>query len=156
MTTPEPARPYVSVRFRLRWTECDPAGIAYYPRFFELMEVSAHVLSRELGITREDMLHPRLLGLTPVASQANFLAPALLEDDLEVRTRVTRIGTTSLGLRHEIVRLAPGPETVLVRAREERVYVGRDGTSAMRPRPLTPPMRTVLSHYLVEPESEEA
>jgi 4-hydroxybenzoyl-CoA thioesterase len=137
---------HIAVAVRVRWADCDPAGIVFYPRFFEWMDLAAHALTREMGVSARDMLPPSLLGLPVVAAEAEFLAPARLEDVLEVRTTVTRIGRTSIGIRHEIVRLGD-PPAVLVRGREERVHVSQDETGALRPRELTPQMRAVLAGY---------
>lgn len=145
-------QPHAAVRFRLRWTDCDPAGIAYYPRFFEMMEAASQALAHEAGISREDMLAPSLLGLTSVESGASFLSPAEFEDELEVRTSVTRLGRSSLGLRHEIWRVAPGAPKLLVQAQETRVHVQRDADRRLQPRPLTESMRAVLERYLVAEE----
>jgi 4-hydroxybenzoyl-CoA thioesterase len=139
---------YIAVRIRVRWGECDPAGIAFYPRFFEWMDTAAHALAREMGISREDMLPPTLLGLPLVSARAEFLAPALMEDTLEVRAWVTRVGRASLGLHHEIVRVGEDGEQLLARGQEERVHVSRDATGTMRPRVLAPEMRAVLARYL--------
>jgi 4-hydroxybenzoyl-CoA thioesterase len=136
---------YVAVKVEVRWGDCDPAGIAFYPRFFEWMDGVSHVLARELGISRDDMLPPRSLSLPLVAAHAEFVAPARLEDALEVRAWITRVGRTSFGIRHEIRRI--GDDQLLARGREERVLVGRDEGGAMRPRELTPEMRGALERY---------
>jgi 4-hydroxybenzoyl-CoA thioesterase len=138
---------YLSVRVQVSWGDCDPAGIVFYPRFYAWMDTVSHVLAREMGIGREDMLPPgsELLGFPVVATQAQYLSPARMDDLLEVRTRVARIGRSSLSLRHEIVRLEPdGSETPIARGREDRVFIvqGRDG---LRSRELTPHMREVLA-----------
>src|SRR4051794_28189504 len=103
MDDPEPR--YVAVRTCVRWGDCDPAGIAFYPRFFEWMDQASHVLARAMGVTRDDVLPPSLLGFPLVSARADFLAPARLDDQIEVRAWVTEVGRTSLGLRHEVVRL---------------------------------------------------
>ena len=137
---------YVAVRTQVRWGDCDPAGIAFYPRFFEWMDMGSHALERELGLTREDVLPPRALNFPLVAARAEFLAPARMEDIIEIRVWVTRIGRTSLSIRHEIVRLGED-ETVLARGSEDRVHIERDETGAMCPRELTPEMRAVLDRF---------
>jgi 4-hydroxybenzoyl-CoA thioesterase len=140
--------PHVAARVTVAWGDCDPAGIVFYPRFQAWMDTNSHVLARAMGITREDVLppNPRLVGLPLVAIQTQFLAPARMDDVLEVRTWVSRVGQSSLSLRHEIQRVDSEP-TLLVRGREERVYVGRDELGAMRPRALTPHMRAVLARF---------
>ena len=142
---------YIAVRLTVQWGDCDPAGIVFYPRFFEWMDRVSHALERELGITRDEMLPPGTAGFPLLSAQAEFLAPALMDDVLEVRGRVTRIGHTSLALSHEIVRVSPGSETLLARGREDRVYVQRAPGGKLKPRPLSDEMRDVLGRYVTVP-----
>jgi hypothetical protein len=54
-------------------------------------------------------------------------------------------------LRHEIVRIeADGAETLLVRGREDRVFISH-GPAGLRPRELTPPMRQALARFADSP-----
>ena len=138
------------MRVRVGWGDCDPAGIVFYPRFYAWMDTVSHVLAREMGLSREAMLPPGpdMLGFPVVGSQAEYLAPARMDDLLEVRTWVARVGRSSLSLRHEIVRLNPsGAEDVLVRGREERVFIGRAANGQMRSRELTAAMRETLARF---------
>jgi 4-hydroxybenzoyl-CoA thioesterase len=140
---------YLAVRVQVAWGDCDPAGIVFYPRFYAWMDSVSHVLAREMGIAREAMLPPRadLVGFPIVRAEAQFLAPARLDDTLEVRARVARIGRTSLGLRHEIVRIeADGSSTAVAYGQEERVFVGNTD-QGLQPRELSPAMRTVLARF---------
>jgi 4-hydroxybenzoyl-CoA thioesterase len=143
---------YVSVRVQVAWGDCDPAGIVFYPRFYAWMDMGSHVLARAMGIAREQTLppHPDLLGFPVVGTQAEFLAPARIDDVLEVRTRVARVGRSSLSLSHEVLRVEPsGAEELLARGREDRVFIGRDERGQMRSREITPHMREVLERYAV-------
>jgi 4-hydroxybenzoyl-CoA thioesterase len=139
------------VRVQVGWGDCDPAGIVFYPRFHAWMDAATHRLARELGVGRDAMILPgqELLGFPAVTSQAEFVAPALMDDQLEVRAWVTRVGRTSLGLRYEIVRLEPQPpgvETLIARGKEDRVFVAHDA-SGLKARTLTPWMRQVLARF---------
>ncbi len=137
---------WVSTRTTVRWGDCDPAGIAFYPHFFEWMDQVSHLLAREMGVSADDMLAPSSIGFPLVGAQAEFLAPARLDDELEIRAWVTGLGRSSLELRHEIVRLGDS-EVLLARGRETRVLVQRDGGGEMRARPLTARMRSTLERY---------
>jgi 4-hydroxybenzoyl-CoA thioesterase len=139
----------LSVRLQVGWGDCDPAGIVFYPRFYAWMDNVSHVLAREMGIPRESMLPPgsELLGLPVVATQAQFVTPALMDDVLEVRTWVTRVGRTSFSLRHEILRLeADGGETPVAQGREDRVLI-TNGPAGIQPRELTTHMREALARF---------
>jgi 4-hydroxybenzoyl-CoA thioesterase len=140
---------YLSVRVQVGWGDCDPAGIVFYPRFYAWMDTVSHVLAREMGIPRTAMLPPctDLLGFPVVGTQAEYLAPARMDDVLEVRTWVARVGRTSLSLRHEILRLeADGSETCIARGREDRVFVS-NGPDGLKSRELTVCMRQALSRF---------
>jgi 4-hydroxybenzoyl-CoA thioesterase len=139
----------LSVRVQVGWGDCDPAGIVFYPRFYAWMDNVSHVLAREMGIPRESMIPPGsdMLGFPVVGTQAQYLTPARMDDVLEVRTWVTRVGRSSLGLRHEIVRVeSNGGETLLVRGHEDRVFVAH-GSDGLQPRELTPRMRQALARF---------
>ena len=146
---------YLSVRIQVGWGDCDPAGIVFYPRFYAWMDTVSHVLAREMGIPRESMLPPsqELVGFPVVGTEGTFLAPARIDDVLEVRTRVARVGRSSLSLRHDIIRLeSDGGETPIASGREDRVFIV-NGPDGMHSRELTPHMRETLEHFM-DPESE--
>jgi 4-hydroxybenzoyl-CoA thioesterase len=148
---------YLSVRVHVGWGDCDPAGIVFYPRFYAWMDTVSHVLAREMGIPREAMLPPatgtELVGFPVVGTQAQYLTPARMDDLLEVRTWVARVGRSSLSLRHEIVRLEEdGSETAIATGREDRVFIS-NGTAGLKARELTPEMRQTLGRF-IDPLSE--
>lgn len=136
---------HLRVAVQAEWGDCDPAGVAFASRFYTWMDLSSHVLARDLGLSRQDMVPPTLMGFPLVSASAEFLKPVRLGDRLEVRSTVSRIGRTSFGMRHVILRLEGG-ETVM-RGSEERVFIGREA-GLMRPRPLSAEMRSVLERYL--------
>ena len=141
---------YLSVRVQVGWGDCDPAGIVFYPRFYAWMDMVSHVLAREMGIAREAMIPPgpEMLGFPVVGTQAQFLQPARMDDVLEIRTWVARVGRSSLSLRHEIVRINPhGGEDAVAHGREDRVFIGRDERGAMQSRELTAHMRQALARF---------
>ncbi|HEY0583963.1 MAG TPA: thioesterase family protein [Chloroflexota bacterium] len=151
-----PSGGYLSVRVQVGWGDCDPAGIVFYPRFYAWMDTVSHVLAREMGISREAMIPPGhdLVGFPVVGTQAQYVTPARMDDVLEVRTWVTRIGRSSLSLRHEIVRLEPAgsmpAETLVARGREDRVFIGHR-PHGLQSRELTPRMREALARF-ADPE----
>jgi 4-hydroxybenzoyl-CoA thioesterase len=141
---------YLAVRFQVGWGDCDPAGIVFYPRFYAWMDNGSHVLARAMGVPRESMIPPGrdMLGFPVVGTRAQYLTPARMDDVLEVRTWVSRIGRTSLSLRHEIVRIeADATETLVATGSEDRVFVAHE-PSGLQSRELTVPMRQALARYV--------
>lgn len=90
------------VTYPLRFAHCDPAGIAYYPRCFELCDAAIEDWTPAvLGDDRRTMHQTRGLGLPTVQIAASFAAPSRLGDLLEFSVALTRIGRSSIDLEVE-------------------------------------------------------
>jgi 4-hydroxybenzoyl-CoA thioesterase len=94
----------VSAPFRvslpLRFAHCDPAGIAYYPRLFELCDAAVEDWTAAvLPAPRRDMHEQLGLGLPSVDLRAEFVAPSRLGDLLSFAVAVERLGRSSIDLR---------------------------------------------------------
>lgn len=86
-------------RFPLRFAHCDPAGIIYYPRYFELSDAAVEDWTPAiLGVTRRAMHLDMGLGLPTVDLHAGFTAVSRLGDVLDVDISLTRIGRSSIDL----------------------------------------------------------
>lgn len=87
----------------LRFAHCDPAGIAYYPRYFELCDAAIEDWTAAvLGISRREMHVDRGLGLPTVTLTADFAVPSRLGDMLDFTVTVTRVGRSSVDLNVDI------------------------------------------------------
>lgn len=87
------------VSLPVRFADCDPAGIAYFPRLLALVDAAVEDWTAQaLGVDRQRLHAGMRLGLPTVTLETEFLAPARLGDRLAFDVRVTRVGTTSLAL----------------------------------------------------------
>ncbi len=87
----------------LRFAHCDPAGIAYYPRYFELCDAAIEDWTAAvLGVTRHEMHFSHGLGLPTVTLTADFAIPSRLGDMLDFTVEVTRVGRSSVDLTVDI------------------------------------------------------
>ena len=41
---------------RIEWADCDPAGIVFHPRYFEMFDTSTHHLFEAAGWKKRDLL----------------------------------------------------------------------------------------------------
>lgn len=108
---------------RIEWGDCDPAGIIYYPRYFEIFDASTHRLFEgALGMPHFDMLKAYdFAGLPMVDTRAKFHATTRFGDDVTVESTIAEFRNTSFDVRH---RLLKGAE-LAVEGFETRVWVGR-------------------------------
>jgi YbgC/YbaW family acyl-CoA thioester hydrolase len=100
---------------QLRWGECDPAGIIFYPTYFQWFDAAAWNMFAAVGYHAKRM-RAEHMAMPLVSAGCDFKHPAEQEDRAEVRSRIVRWGGKSFVIEHEVVRadgtlLAVGTET---------------------------------------------
>ena len=109
---------------RIVWGDCDPAGIVYYPRYFEMFDTSTTALfERALGMTKYQFLkHYDSLGYPMVDTRARFLLPTRYGDDVVIETTINEIKRSSFAITHRLTK----DGALAVEGFETRVWVARD------------------------------
>lgn len=94
--------PFV-MRQRLRFADCDPAGIAYYPRYFALCDAVIEEWTEQVvGVSRLKLHFELDWGLPTVSLEADFAAMSRLGDRLDFALYADGIGRSSIALRIEV------------------------------------------------------
>ena len=110
----------------VEWGDCDPAGIVYFPRFFEYFDACTNALFESAGFRKAEMLQQYgLIGIPLVEASAQFHAPASFGDTVNIETRIVEWGTSSFRVEH---RLYKGAVLSAVGI-EKRVWAVRDAVS---------------------------
>jgi 4-hydroxybenzoyl-CoA thioesterase len=118
---------------RIEWGDCDPAGIIYYPRYFEIFDASTVALfEHALGLTKFQMLRTlEFAGFPLVRTQASFLKPTRFGDDVTVESKIS-FGRASFEIEH---RLSLDGE-ICAECSEKRVWVVRNALGDLRSHPI--------------------
>ena len=127
---------------RVRWSECDAQGIAFNGSAMEYLEIAQGEYYRNLGHRIYDEKQREYFDTATVKATLEYKAPILVDEIIDVYTRVSNIGTTSIVMETEIYR--ESSEELLVKA--ELVYVDYDaalGTS----RAVPDDVRELLNHF---------
>jgi len=100
---------------QLRWGECDPAGIVFYPTYFLWFDAATWNMFAQVGYHAKRM-RAEHLAMPLVSAGCEFKHPAEQEDRCVVRSRIARWGGKSFVVNHEVMRgdgilLAAGSET---------------------------------------------
>nr|WP_314626560.1 thioesterase family protein [uncultured Noviherbaspirillum sp.] len=96
-----------ATKVTVRFGDCDPAGIVFYPRYFEMVNnLVEDWCAQGLDMSFREMHLERGLGLPTVQIDTSFVAPSELGEVLQAELRVQKLGGASLTLA---VRLA-GPD----------------------------------------------
>jgi 4-hydroxybenzoyl-CoA thioesterase len=93
---------------RIQWGDCDPAGIVYFPRYFEMFDAATAALFERVG----------------------FKKPLLLEtfgiigDDVVIESQIAEFGRSSFKVVHRLLK----NDQLAVEGKETRVWAVRDPT----------------------------
>ena len=111
----------------VEWGDCDPAGIVYFPRFFEYFDAATNALFESAGFPKAAMFeHYGLLGIPLVEASAQFYVPASFGETVTIETRIVEWGTSSFRVEHKLYK----GETLAAEGREKRVWTIRDAGRA--------------------------
>ena len=84
----------------VRFGHCVPAGIVFYPRYFEMLNALIEDwFAQGLGIPFTELIVQRRLGMPTAQLDTRFLRVSHFGDRLVQRLFIERIGGASLGLR---------------------------------------------------------
>jgi 4-hydroxybenzoyl-CoA thioesterase len=122
-------------RIYVEWGHCDPAGIVFYPRFFEYFDACSAALFASVGIDVHAMQRSgEIAGIPMVGIEAKFLAAVRFGEEVVVDSQIARFGRTSFTIRH---RLSQG-DALAVDVLETRVWteIAGDTPSGLRAAPL--------------------
>jgi 4-hydroxybenzoyl-CoA thioesterase len=79
---------------KVLFKHCDPAGIVFFPRYFEMInDCVEHFFAEALDWPFEELL--RTEGIPTAAISTRFRAPSRHGDRLELALEVTRVGRSS-------------------------------------------------------------
>ena len=87
-------RPYA-----IEFNHCDPAGIVFYPRYFEMTNHVCENFFREVAGRSFGQMMAEKTGVPMVRIEVDFRNPSRLDDVLDVTLEVTKIGRASLTVR---------------------------------------------------------
>ena len=126
---------------RVRFADCDAAGIVFFPRYFEMLNgVVEDWFAGPLEASFRELHLNRGVSVPTAAVEARFIAPSRLEDDLTFSLAVTKLGGASCGLRHRIT----AGEQLRFEATQTIVHVGR----SLKPEPWPDPLRVRIAPFL--------
>jgi 4-hydroxybenzoyl-CoA thioesterase len=110
-------------KISVEWGDCDPAGIVWYPRYFEWFDAATTALFTAAGVSN-GVMHKayRIVGIPMVDTHAKFFIPSKFEDELIVESTVTEFRRSSFDVHHRMLKNGQ----LAVEGFETRVWTVRD------------------------------
>ncbi len=128
---------------KVLFKHCDPAGIVFYPRYFEMINDAVEAMFDDLLGWPFETMHPDC-GVPTVAFQVEFKAPSRHGDQLVLQVALLSVGGSSLKLRTTAL---SGPQGRFV-ADQTLVLVGGNG----RPMHWPEQIKTLITQNLEGPD----
>jgi 4-hydroxybenzoyl-CoA thioesterase len=118
----------------IEWGACDPAGIVYFPRYFEWFDAStAHLFEHVTGVNKGAMLaRYEIAGIPMVDTRARFLVPSTYGDIVTIESSVTSWRRSSFEIQHKLFR----GEQLAVEGFETRVWAVRTEHGGIKSAPI--------------------
>lgn len=128
-------------RIRIRFGHTDPAGIVFFPRYFEMLQAAVEDWFLEgLGVDYADYVLNGDHGLPTVKTECEFMRPSRLGELLELEVHIARLGNSSLELEY----LGYCGDELRIQARSVLVQIR---LSTNRPLPFEGEIRRLLEAY---------
>ena len=125
----------------LRFGDCDPSGIAYFPSYLNILVGVVEEFFAAAGAPWKTMIAESRIGTPTVRLDLTFVHPGFHGDMLDFTIAVKRVGRSSLDLEHEV----RGLGGVLWRASQTLVATSLDTHKSI---PWPQPLRAALEQHL--------
>lgn len=123
----------------IEWGQCDPAGIVFYPRYFEMIDHSTAVLFQAvLGVNKKQLQERYSADMPLVGVNGKFLGQLRYGDVVDIESEIAEFRKSSFDVRHRLIKNGK----VCVEAQETRVWIGFDENGAMKSQPVPDEFRT--------------
>jgi acyl-CoA thioesterase FadM len=115
-----------TTQITVRWSDADPAGIVFYPRFYEWYDLGTETLFESVGLPWPATFERyAIVGVPIVESGSTFLSPVRYGDVVTLASSVAWMKDRTFRMEHEI---SVG-ERVCARGFEVRAWVRRPETA---------------------------
>ncbi|HET7804356.1 MAG TPA: thioesterase family protein [Pseudolabrys sp.] len=88
----------------IEWGQCDPAGIVFNSRFFEIFDTSTwRMFEAALGVKPHELARSfGIIGIPLVDASANFIKPIRFGDSVDMVSRVSEFRRSSFDVEHRL------------------------------------------------------
>jgi 4-hydroxybenzoyl-CoA thioesterase len=131
----------------VRFAHCDPAGIVFYPRFFDIVhEAKEDWFSAVIGLPFRQLITERRRGFPIVHLEADFFAPSRIGDEIDIAITAAELGASSLHL-HYALSLGSEPRVNI------RTVIVHIDLSSGRPLPIEGELRERIEAFRRQPDA---
>jgi|SRR5689334_8993989 len=117
---------------RVYYEDTDAAGIVYYANYLKFAERARTEMLRSIGVGQQALRENQGVAFAVRRCNVDYMAPAKLDDVLEVRTRITGLRGAAIEAEQIVAR----DNDQLVRLNVMLVCIGPGGNATRIPKPV--------------------
>jgi 4-hydroxybenzoyl-CoA thioesterase len=132
----------------IRFRHCDPAGIVYYPRYYELLHETQEDFLAHIGFPEPALIRSGI-GVPIVAMETQFSGMSRNGDEVVVALDLWKLGGSSIGMRY-VVHAAGNASDIRLRAKSTVVIssTSHDANAPAKALRIPDDLRAALQPYL--------
>ncbi len=112
---------------RVYYEDTDSGGVVYHANYLKYMERARTEWLRQLGLSQSRLLQQEHLIFAVRSLSMDYIRPARFDQQLEVRSRLLRLGKVSLEFEQHIYRIEDNfPDVLLTQAEVKIASLGVD------------------------------
>ena len=92
------------LKIRVYYEDTDAGGVVYHARYIAFAERGRTEMLRANGFEHAKMFHEGGPAFAVAGLSINYKAPAKLDDELVVKTKISRVGGASMEMQQDIMR----------------------------------------------------
>ncbi|MGM0472302.1 MAG: acyl-CoA thioesterase [Bacillota bacterium] len=131
-------------RLRVTYRDTDKMGVVYYANYLHWFEVGRTEYFRESGITYQDLERQGIF-LPVLEANCNYHQPARYDDQIQIKTRITRLKRIKLWFEYQIERVSDGE--LLATGSTEHSFVNSDFEPLILKREAPEMWQIIKSHF---------
>lgn len=136
---------------RVYYEDTDAGGIVYYANYLKFAERARTEVLRELGVAQRELMEGEGLAFAVRRCTVDYVAPARLDDLLQIHSTVRALGAASLDIEQSIRRAPDSQEDgvgELVRLDVKLAVINKSGRASRIPEDIA----ELLRPYVVDAE----
>ena len=91
-----------TLKLKVYYEDTDAGGVVYYANYLKFMERARSDALKSLGFTNKSLIEENGTYIIVKSCNINYIKPALLEDDLEIKSNIKKITKTSFFMLQKV------------------------------------------------------
>ena len=91
-----------TLKLKVYYEDTDAGGVVYYANYLKFMERARSDALKSLGFTNKLLIEENGTYIIVKSCNINYIKPALLEDDLEIKSNIKKITKTSFFMLQKV------------------------------------------------------